>query len=92
MLLESVTNKNTSKILLFNFYSSCCDPHIPASTLALKAFSTAFNGDESKHNEAIFFCQMEILNNISDNLLVHTASTLSDPKWVLGGIFDLTTF
>ena len=68
------------KSMASTWHISCCDPHIPASTLALKAFSTAFNGDEIKHREAIFFAQNEVLTNISDNLLVLTPSTLSDPK------------
>ena len=68
------------KALVPSWHVSCSDPHIPASTMAKAAFLQAFNGDASKSRDAILFCQLEILTFIGQNLLQHTASTLSDPK------------
>lgn len=69
------------KSLVPSWHLSCSDPHLPASSLALKAFLKAFNGDETKLRDAILFCQAEIVSAITENLLQHTPSTLSDPKY-----------
>ena len=68
------------KALVPSWHVLCSDPHIPASIHAKSAFSQAFNGDSTKSRDAILFCQSEILAYIAQNLLQHTASTLSDPK------------
>ena len=67
------------KLLTPSWHLSCSDPHLPASALASKAFTIAFP-DEAKRREALIFCQQEILSMITENLLQHTASTLSDAK------------
>jgi hypothetical protein len=68
------------KALVPSWHVLCSDPHIPASIHAKSAFLQAFNGDSAKSRDAILFCQLEILAYIAQNLLQHTASTLSDPK------------
>ena len=68
------------KALVPSWHISCSDPHVPASAIAKSAFLQAFNGDAAKSRDAILFCQLEILTFICQNLIQHTASTLSDPK------------
>ena len=67
------------KSLAPSWHLSCSDPHLPASALASKALTSAFP-DAIKKREAIIFCQQEILSSITENLLQHTPSTLSDAK------------
>lgn len=67
------------KTLMPIWYLSQVDPHAPAASAALGALKIAFPTD-IKANEAIMFCQAEILAVIEDNLLVQTPQTLSDPK------------
>ncbi|XP_017770844.1 PREDICTED: E3 ubiquitin-protein ligase listerin [Nicrophorus vespilloides] len=60
------------------WFTSQYDTYPPAASAATQSFSDAFPAN--KLQEAIIFCQEEILNYICDNLIIHTAQTLSNPK------------
>lgn len=60
------------------WFTSQYDTYAPASSAACRSFKDAF--PINKLQEAIMFCQEEILHYIGDNLTVHTAQTLSNPK------------
>lgn len=60
------------------WFTSQYDTYPPAASAATLAFEEAFSA--KKLNEAIAFCQEEILNYIYDNLINQTPQTLSTPK------------
>ncbi|KAK4881955.1 hypothetical protein RN001_005274 [Aquatica leii] len=60
------------------WFTSQYDTYAPAASAATKSFQDAF--PKNKIPEAIVYCQEEILAYICDNLTVHTAQTLSNPK------------
>lgn len=60
------------------WFTSQYDTYPPAASAATLAFQEAFS--PSKLNEAIAFCQEEILSYIYDNLIHHTPQTLSTSK------------
>ncbi|CAG9858317.1 unnamed protein product [Phyllotreta striolata] len=66
------------KQLIAPWFTSQYDTYPPAASIASQAFMDAF--PPNKIQEAIVFCQEEILNYLSDNLLVQTAQTLSNLK------------
>lgn len=68
------------KQLMAPWFTSQYDTYPPAASTAQQAFKDAF--PPNKIQEAIIFCQEEILNYLSDNLLVQTAQTLSNLKHV----------
>nr|CAI5817590.1 unnamed protein product [Callosobruchus analis] len=66
------------KQLMAPWFTSQYDTYPPAASIAKQAFRDTFS--ESKFDEAVVFCQEDILSYICDNLLVQTAQTLSNPK------------
>ncbi|XP_050511017.1 E3 ubiquitin-protein ligase listerin [Diabrotica virgifera virgifera] len=68
------------KQLMAPWFTSQYDTYAPAASAASQSFTDAF--PPNKIQEAIVFCQEEILNYLSDNLLVQTAQTLSNLKHV----------
>ncbi|KAK5649826.1 hypothetical protein RI129_000855 [Pyrocoelia pectoralis] len=60
------------------WFTSQYDTYAPAATAATKSFQDAF--PKNKIKEAILYCQEEILLYICENLTIHTAETLSNPK------------
>ncbi|KAJ3154933.1 hypothetical protein HDU86_004452 [Geranomyces michiganensis] len=67
------------KELIGSWLCATHDPYKEVSRLASTAFKTAF---PNKHAEVMAFCQPEILQFITDNLLVQTPETMSDPRFV----------
>nr|CAH7760823.1 unnamed protein product [Callosobruchus chinensis] len=66
------------KQLMAPWFTSQYDTYPPAASIAKQALRDTF--PESKFDAAVIFCQEDILSYISDNLLVQTAQTLSNPK------------
>ncbi|CAH1975528.1 unnamed protein product [Acanthoscelides obtectus] len=66
------------KQLMAPWFTSQYDTYPPAASIAKQAFKDTFS--DSKFQEAVVFCQEDILSYISDNLLVQTPQTLSNPK------------
>ncbi|XP_018571354.1 E3 ubiquitin-protein ligase listerin isoform X2 [Anoplophora glabripennis] len=66
------------KQLMAPWFTSQYDTYPPAASAAAQAFKDAF--PVNKFQEAVVYCQEEILSYINDNLLVQTAQTLSNTK------------
>ncbi|GLV42170.1 Listerin E3 ubiquitin protein ligase 1 [Carabus blaptoides fortunei] len=60
------------------WFTSQYDTYPPAASAATLSFEDAF--PSNKQQEAIVFCQEDILSYICDNITVQTAQTLSNPK------------
>ncbi|KAG5874665.1 hypothetical protein JTB14_012946 [Gonioctena quinquepunctata] len=68
------------KQLMAPWFTSQYDTYAPAASAASQAFKDAF--PPNKIQDAIAFCQEEILHYLTDNILVQTAQTLSNTKQV----------
>nr|XP_023024069.1 E3 ubiquitin-protein ligase listerin [Leptinotarsa decemlineata] len=68
------------KQLMAPWFTSQYDTYPPAASIASQAFKDCF--PPNKIQDAIAFCQEEILTYLSDNLLVQTAQSLSSSKQV----------
>ncbi|KAJ8918958.1 hypothetical protein NQ315_016860 [Exocentrus adspersus] len=68
------------KQLMAPWFTSQYDTYPPAASAASQAFVDAF--PPNKFQEAVVYCQEDILAYINENLLVQTAQTLSNPKHV----------
>ncbi|KAJ3092970.1 listerin E3 ubiquitin protein ligase 1 [Quaeritorhiza haematococci] len=66
------------KDLIGSWLCSQYDTSKEVATLAKNAFQIAF---PKKKTEALLFCQSEILEYVSDNILNQTPETLSDPRF-----------
>lgn len=53
------------------------DTYAPAASLSSRSFRNAF---PDKYGQVFRFCQKEIANYLVENLTVHTATTMSNPK------------
>lgn len=53
------------------------DTYAPAASISLMSFENAF---PDKCLQVFLFCQKEIINYLVENLTVHTAATMSNPK------------
>lgn len=54
------------------------DTYAPAASIAVQSFQLTFPAQ--KMQDVLAFCQNEILDYITKNLIVHTAATLSNPQ------------
>ncbi|KAF7277773.1 hypothetical protein GWI33_009194 [Rhynchophorus ferrugineus] len=63
------------KQIIAPWFTSQYDNYPPAATTATQAFKDTFSS--TKFQDAIIFCQMEILKYIYDNLFIQTAQTVA---------------
>ncbi|CAG9822593.1 unnamed protein product [Phaedon cochleariae] len=68
------------KQLMAPWFTSQYDPYPPAASVASQALKDAF--PPNKIQEAIAYCQEEILHYLSDNLFIQTPQTLCNMKHV----------